>query len=307
MTTTVIDGWIPLPSGVLVSEKRMQKHTRNFSSLDEYGVVTSEPSVFDLADARELNSHSYSRMPFQGWEQFGIPIEPDEPPVDKFVKMCILARLSAEKRAKHFRTIGEAEDRWCSDEGSYVPTHSEYNDMILDTTEAKLRGDEPLAFQYKRLGMPDLVREVVEFHGKVKAGPNAGKYEATLLRYNDKGILEPVDDIALPCQGRIRVIDKHGYPTETSKEWEIIENLGRPELYETEIEDGISDSKNIHLQGHLFLDGEHHPEPERGEQRFVMHSPSTGGSGMFCTYITRERSYAGVGVSALRLKNPRTE
>ena len=208
------------------------------------------------------------------WKENGMDIDFDESAVDKYVKaVIVLGRMSGER--------------------VNVPTNKEYIDMMIETVHAKANGREPLASFYKTLTAAitdDLTRDIIEFQGEIDSGPDKGKYVATLLRFNDDGILEPVDDIVIAKEGYIKEIDKHGLPVTTTKEWGPIENIDT---------DGLEPPET---RGKLMFSMYSGLPPEIGEQRMVLHSPGFESLGFFFTKMSENRDSKSNGVGSLRVK-----
>jgi hypothetical protein len=256
------DKWIPLKNGKYISAERMSKTYTDFTQA-EYsgGFVWPEESAFILSDASRIGNNGETFG--LNWKEHGIEINHNDPAIDKCVKaVIVLGRESGE-------TVN-------------IPTNKEYIDMMIEVAQAKARGEEPLASFYETLvGLPtDLTRDIVEFQGNIKSGPNKGKYAATLLRFNDKGILEPIDDVVIAQEGEIREIDKYGLPTRTTEEFGPIENIDTDTLSETE------SSGRLYIFRRLGVS----PPPEKNEQRMIMRVPDAK-VGFFRTYITQSRDF----------------
>ncbi len=284
MPATATRKWIPLPSGLFVSAKRMTKYYRG-----------EDPSIFTLKDAKFITPETFNRQAMS-YDVDDIKIMGSDPPIDRLVKVSIARARSDEK----IRVMERFPEEYRSDANSFIPTHQEYVDMALATANAKAKGEEPLASFFETLinGPQDVTRDILRFHEELTTGTNAGKYKASLLRFNkDNGVLETVDDnVLIPGQGCILAVDEiNGYPVETaeiSKEYCTIKNLEIPEI------------EGCNMRGVLYIDGINHSKPESGEERLVLHYiDSRRGSGFFCMYVTCKRSEGFDFSGALRLRD----
>jgi len=233
------NGWMQLPSGVCISTDRTLKG--------------GEREPFTLHDAIFMDKEAFNKEA----EEYGIHINKTDDPIDRMVKYSIF--LARKK-----------------DGGSRMFSNENYVDMLLEVAAGK--GKEPVASVYynitKGVGW-DAIRDVLEFQGKVNDGPNKGKHEVRLLRFDDNGALQPIDEILVAPQGCITALGaRRKYPIETSETQCRIHNI------ETSTPD------NFDADG-LWYVGK---EPEKGEQRVVLHIPYPYRSGLFGVDISRTRS-----------------
>jgi len=218
-TTTATGEWIRLPSGLFVSNGRMQK----------------DGKLFTLYEAANMDLATFNKEA----AQYVVHIDETDAPIDRLVKYSIF--LS--RRDKN---------------GSQVLTNEEYVDMLLEVAAGKAK--EPFTSLYKALkvGHLDATKDVLEFHGKVSKGPNRGKYEVKLLRFDEYGRLQPIDEILVAPSGWIEAVGaKRKYPVETRKYFTRIQNIEVPGIEEND----ASGYWNI---------GD---EPREGEQRIDIHDP----------------------------------
>jgi hypothetical protein len=216
--------------------------------------------------------------------KYGVePIKQSDPPIDRSVRVSVL-----------LSRMGK--------DGSFTPNNPQYVDAALDTAVAKAKYDElvskgseheaqrfkPLADFYGILktGPLDLVAEMLEFHEKIVGGRNNGKYKATPHVFNRDGILEPADDAILIAPGGwTRTIGRRGFPTDTSKDECLIENIEHSAL------------SGKDLQGYWAVGSD-----PVGKQRIVLRGPLWSGERLLYAYVGRGRSCSSECVGALRLR-----
>jgi hypothetical protein len=170
------------------------------------------------------------------------------------------------------------------DDSSHTPTNAEYTAMTLDTAVARIKSTEPLASFYATLtnGLRDALSDMLQFQEKL---PRGG-YKAALLRFNEDGKLEPVDDIMVAGQGWIRVLGaRHGYPIETSRDACVVENLDDPNLSDKDI------------KGFWYVD----PDPI-GQIRLVLRNPRCNDGRLLFADVSKTRALSDRNTGALRVR-----
>ena len=224
-TQTATQEWVKLPTELYVSDERIEK----------------QGYILTFDDLASMDIGTFNKEA----KNYDVQIEDTDPLIDRLIKYSIfLSRKSGDN--------------------SFIPTNRQYVDMLIDTANAEYKKEEPLASFYETLvddpfKPSDAVKEILEFQEKL---PN-GKYKTTLLRFNEDGELEQVDEIDVAGEGYIRVLGvKHGYPIETSKERGSVENIEIPLLKTSPLEQSSLESR-----WYIGL------EPKRGEQRLVIHHP----------------------------------
>ena len=242
------DGWLRTPGGLYVSAERMKWDGRPFRLYDA-----------DSIDARAFNEEA---------GQYGIRIEDKDPPIGKLVKCSLLL---SRKEGIH----------------SQIPTKREYVDILAAAMAAEKTGEEPLASFYKDIAYRhywDAQREVLEFREALKNG----KYVATLYRFNDDGILEPVADIVIPPEGWIRVLGEgYGYPLETGPDECFLEGMENPAFEDSGI------------RGYFQM----FKTPEKGEMYIMPNDPCPTNNCQL-KYFLMEHSNPSKSTTALRVKYP---
>lgn len=170
-----------------------------------------------------------------------------------------------------------------NDDDSKIPTNREYVAIILDTVAARVKSSKPLASLYGTLTKDwDVVRDLLEFQETLPKG----RYKATLLRFNEDGKLEPVDDIVIAGDGWTRVLDaRHGYPVETSRDTCVVENLDHP---------GLSGRS---IKGYWFVGPN-----SVGKQRLTLRDPRSPDEWLLGAFASRSRSCSDERIGVIRVK-----
>jgi hypothetical protein len=244
-TAAVFQDWVQLPSGLFVSNGRMQKDGKMLSL---YGALTMDTAAFNREAAK-----------------YDVRMDESDAPIDRLVKYSVfLARRD--------------------NDSSAIPTNREYVDILLDTAAAKAKSAKPLASFYGTLTDRtwDVVRDVLEFQENLPKG----KYKATVLRFNEDGELEPVDDIVVPGNGWTRALGaRHGYPIESSEDTCVVENLDNPNL----------SGRNV--KGYWYVGSD-----PVGQQRLTLRHPCLGDKWLLRAIASRGRDCSDEGVGVIRLR-----
>lgn len=187
---TATQEWVKLPSGLYVSDDRMQKDGETFS----------------LYSAANMDITAFNKEA----KKYDVRIEASDPPIDRLVKYSIF--LSR----KH-------------SDGSSIPTNREYTDMALDTAAGRAKGDEQLTSFYGTLtrGPWDATRDILKFQEKLKKGKyrvtlHRFNEDGELEPIDDIVIAGGGWTRALGA--------RHGYAIETSNNECVVENIENPAL-----------------------------------------------------------------------------
>jgi hypothetical protein len=257
-------GWIGLPGGRYVSSDRMRYNDESFR----------------LSDAANLNIGEFNKKAKQYDVQ---PIGESDSPIDRLVRVSVL-----------LSRMGK--------DNSFVPDNMQYVGMALDAAVAKATYErllkegkiqeaerfKSLADFYKTLkaGPLDTVAEILQFHEKIAGGRDSGKYMATPHVFDKNGILVEADEaIKIAPEGRMRMLGRRGYPTDTSEGRCFIENIEHA---------GLPDKD---LQGYWLVGSD-----PVGQQRIVLRGPLWDDEGPLSADVYGGRSYSDGRVGALRLR-----
>ncbi|MBI4176611.1 MAG: hypothetical protein HY518_05375 [Candidatus Aenigmarchaeota archaeon] len=253
---TATQEWVELPSGLYpfqkVSGSRMQMNG----------------GLFTLKTALNMDVPAFNGAA----KKYYIQIKEPDPPIYRMVKYSIFL-------SRKYNDV------------SFMPAFGEYTDMALRVAAGKARGDKPLEAFYRDIlitGPWDATRDILEFQEKLVEGPEKGKYIARLLRFNEDGELETVDDrMVIAPEGWMRVLgSQHGYPTETSRAGCRVESIEDPLL------------QGRDSQGYLYLGS----PPQKGEQRIVLRLPYWRDGGLLDAPLAGGRSCSDMRVAALRVR-----
>ncbi|MBM3303910.1 MAG: hypothetical protein FJY76_02345 [Candidatus Aenigmarchaeota archaeon] len=235
--------WIQLPGGVLVSNGYMRRGSRIFTP---YDAACMDTDAFNEEAAR------YDVEPING----------RTPPIDRLIRYSVVLR-------RRYR------------DDMRVPTFAGATDILVGLAKSRAEGDRQAKSLYRRLINGPLIatREVLKFRGRRPGG----KYDATILRFDDEGALQPAKDIVVAGEGWMRELGSHGYPVETSEEFGCIA--------------GIDDRLREQDRSGYWLMGE---APRKGGQRIPLRGPFWYGPGLLDARVHRGRSYSYELVGALR-------
>jgi len=224
------------------------------------GRIQSNGKMLSLYGASAIDVTAFNKEA----TKYNVHIDNPDAPIDRLVKYSMfLARRD--------------------NDGSAMPTNRQYVDMVLDTAAAKANGTEPLASFYDTLtdGTWDVVREVLEFQEKLPRG----KYKAILLRFNEDGEIEPVDDVVVAGEGWVRAVGvRHGYPIETSSNECFVENLDVPNL----LDGGI--------KGYWYVGS------DLGQQKLSLRGPRRNNGKLLVADASRPLSLSDGDMGALRVR-----
>ena len=216
--------------------------------------MQSDSGFFSLSYATNMNVAVFNKTA----AKYGVHIDETDAPIDRLVKHSVfLSRRD--------------------NDGSHVPTNEEYVDMLLEVAACK--ADEPFASFYKALKAKqcDVTNDILEFHGKVSEGPNKGKYEVKLLRFDEDGKLQPMDEILVAPDGwAVALGAKHKFPVETSKNPCRTQNIEVPGLEDPDV------------SGYWAIGG----EPNESEQRIDIRGPSWDDDRLLSANVNEGRSYS---------------